>query len=171
VKGESEIWTQNGGDLHAAARDLDARAEAGALLKLYVTASSGRVSDADPEKLRVAWDFVLSELPCDVVARRSSWNLIEVLIPGAESSLIGRLRNLLPLLLSQKEFAGAIPQAVLIRLFSGEIERTFGCDPDYDLRPLSGAYLAWVSPYAQDDWKESQRYPTTTICWQEGQVE
>ena len=28
--------------------------------------------------------------------------------------------------------------------------------------------VAWVDPYAGDDWLESQRYPTTTLLWQSG---
>ena len=57
--------------------------------------------------------------------------------------------------------------AVLIRIFPGEPERTFCCDPGYGLASVRGPAVVWVDPYPHADWWEPQRYPTVTRVWPE----
>lgn len=56
-------------------------------------------------------------------------------------------------------------RVILTRIVPGDAARTLCCDPGYDLEGIESPAVVWVEPYAGADWKQSQRYPLTTLVW------
>ena len=96
---------------------------------------------------------------------RTAWSRFECALPGEREELTEQAKQLLLRLLEQPALRPLRWRAVLIRVFPGEALRTLYCDPERDLARLEGSLVAWVEPYAGEDWQESQSYPTTTIVW------
>lgn len=163
--GLHEAWVSNGGDIWGEARRRDELGEGGARLRLVVASESGYASDVAIEPIRAAWKFAIQRLPPGTVAKRVGWNALEATLGGSREVLLEQTSTLLGDLRAQAALEGALVQATLTRLYLGEIERTLHCDPGYDLRELKGDYLVWVEPYSGEDWKESRRYPTTSVHW------
>lgn len=111
-----------------------------------------------------AADVIASCLP-DSRWARTAWSRFECALPGSREQLAEAATLLVAALREQPDLHGLHWRAVLTRIFPGEPLRTLYCDPEYDLAGLQGSLVAWVEPYAGDDWQEAQRYPTTTLLW------
>jgi hypothetical protein len=104
----------------------------------------------------------------DVEWARTGWGRLECALPGQHDELAEVAKSLVTGLLEGGEWKGLHWRAVLTRVFPGEPLRTLYCDPEHDLAAIQCSLVAWVDPYAGDDWLEAQRYPTTTLLWQSG---
>jgi hypothetical protein len=93
---------------------------------------------------------------------RTSWRGHEFLLEGTADELCRRSVALLDALLATASEPPLAWRLILTSVFPGDALRTLHCDPAYDLPP-SGSFVAWVAPYAADDWREPHRYPTTTV--------
>ena len=164
----NESWKQNGGDLRAAADALGTAQRPGALLAvdrdahaLKKVRDDGLDREREGALLRRAWQTTLSILPASAVGRRTTWSRSEFVIEGTQATLcpIGTL--LLAAFKDDNDLRRFEWHLVFTEIFIAEPERTFLCDPGYDLRASEGkSAIAWVRPYPGDDWKESRRYPT-----------
>jgi hypothetical protein len=123
-------------------------------------ASAERVAEILLQASRLA----ASTLP-DANWVRTRWSRFESSLPGPRDELADVARKLVTKLLDDPASGRLSWRAVLIRIVPNEALRTMDCDPGYDLAALEGSFVAWVDPYPGDDWRESQRYPTTTILW------
>lgn len=110
---------------------------------------------------------VAGSLLPDVEWDRTGWSRLECALPGHHDELAELAKSLVAGLLQRSELRGLQWRAVLTRVFPGDALRTLYCDPEYDLADSQSSLVAWVDPYAGDDWQDAQRYPTTTILWQE----
>jgi hypothetical protein len=146
------VWTHAGGDLPAAAR-----AVSGALLDLSAGPSSP--SHTFEDALRRAWEHALALVPAGTVGRRAAWAHLLFIVPGERPALLALGRTLRARL---ADLPAALHWHILLTAHDrAEPERTFMCDPGYDLAAYAGRdCLAWVTPYPGPDWRESQRYPT-----------
>jgi hypothetical protein len=97
---------------------------------------------------------------------RTGWSRFESALPGQRDELADFARTLVARLLHDPDSGRLSWRTILTRIFPGEALRTMHCDPGYDLAEATGSFVAWVDPYPGDDWRESQRYPTTTFLWQ-----
>lgn len=147
-------WFVGDGDLLGAAERIASRGHAGALVRVHAREHVDGAST-----VRAAWLSMLEALPEGAVAARTGWAHFEAVVDGDEGVVgpIGAavLRRLV-------HVVGITPRwaVTLVALRAGRVDRAFVCDPGYDLARLSPCALAWVEPYAGDDWQESQRYPT-----------
>ena len=159
----------------AARRDVVSALEAiasarddGALLRLELcTDSILGTRDAAPLSEDLELEIVgavrvAAHLLGDVPWCRTSWSGIEFALMGTRDALAERAQSLLVHLGASRALSW---RAVLIRVFPGEVVRTLQCDPRYDIASYRGSFVAFVEPYEGDDWRESQRYPTTTVTW------
>jgi hypothetical protein len=154
------------------ASTLDAIATArrkGALLRLEPTrASIARSRERGGSDASLVSTFVQSaealaiDLPCAMWSR-IGWSGLGFALVGARDALLDSARSVMTLLLRSPESGRLSWQMVLTRIWPGDAIRTTHCDAGYDLAKLSGSFIAWVEPYPGDDWKEPQRYPTTTV--------
>jgi hypothetical protein len=108
---------------------------------------------------------VASSCLSDARWARTAWSRFECALSGPREQLAAAAKLLVAGLRAQPDLQGLHWRAVLTRIFPGEPLRTLYCDPEYDLAGLEGSLVAWVEPYAGDDWQEAQRYPTTTLLW------
>jgi hypothetical protein len=99
---------------------------------------------------------------------RTGWSRLECALAGEHDELAEVAKSLITGLLERADGKGLQWRAVLTRVFPGEPLRTLYCDPEHDLASIQCSLVAWVDPYAGDDWLEAQRYPTTTLLWQSG---
>jgi len=108
--------------------------------------------------VRAAWEAMLASLPPGSIAMRTGWADFDAVAPGDEPTLCAMGATMLQGLV---HVAGDAPRwaVTLVALRAGRVDRAFVCDPGYDLARLSPCALAWVEPYAGDDWQQSQRYP------------
>jgi hypothetical protein len=111
-----------------------------------------------------AADVATSCLP-DARWARTAWSRFECALSGPQEQLAEAAKRLVVGLREQPDLQGLHWRAVLTRIFPGEPLRTLYCDPEHDLTGLAGSLVAWVEPYAGNDWQEAQRYPTTTVLW------
>jgi hypothetical protein len=125
---------------------------------------SGALDERVASLLLQAADVAENSLPHAGWAR-AAWSRFECALPGGREELTEVAKTLLASLLEQPALRPLCWRAVLTRVFPGEALRTLYCDPANDLAGIDGSLVAWVEPYAEDDWQESQRYPTTTIVW------
>ena len=103
----------------------------------------------------------------DSTSARTSWRGHEFALPGTRETLTEAAKTLVTRLLAHPDCSRVSWRVILTRIFPGEAIRTHCCDPGYDLAGISGSVVAWVEPYAGDDWRESQRYPTTEIVFRD----
>lgn len=137
-------------------------AESGSLNRLRECgASDERVAEIILRASQIAG----SALPTAEWAR-TLWSRFESALPGPRDELAEVARTLVAKLLDDPNSGTLSWRAILTRIVPGEALRTMHCDPGYDLARAKGPFVAWVDPYPGDDWRESQRYPTTTILWQ-----
>ena len=161
------IWKLGGGDVVAATESQINQGICGALLNLEVESSSvearrkaGLSRDQEGELLALAWKIVATLLPSQVVGRRAGWNRFHWVLPGERSDLEKVGAVLLQRLHEEPALQGWHWHALFFEIAGLAAQRVFQCDPGYDLRAADGkSVLAWVRPYPQDDWQESQRYP------------
>jgi hypothetical protein len=159
----------------AARREVSSALEAiacaeddGALLRLEACPDSihGTGDAAVPDEDLDAEIVGAARVAADLLGRvrwcRTSWTRIEFALDGTREALGERAKCLLVHLDASSALSW---RAILIRVFPGEVARTLQCDPGYDIAPLRGSFVAYVEPYEGDDWRESQRYPTTTVVW------
>lgn len=97
---------------------------------------------------------------------RTTWNSTQFALVGPHERLIATAKDLVTTLIAHPECGRVGWRATMTRVFPGDASRTLQCDPGYDLQHLTASAVVWVEPYPFDDWRESQRYPTTTILWQ-----
>jgi len=91
------------------------------------------------------------------------WSTFEYVLTGNETVLIPFARQMAATL-SKITTHGCCWHLVFIDILQGDPERTFRCDPGYDLDAVAGQNaIAWVTPYAGADWTESGKYPTVTF--------
>lgn len=96
---------------------------------------------------------------------RFGWREFQFLLRGTREPLVARSIDLLNVLMQHPVHGQIGWRAILVRVFPGDSQRTHMCDPAYDLEPVKAPAVVWVEPYAHDDWRESQRYPTVTQMW------
>ncbi len=95
----------------------------------------------------------------------SIWGEYHLVLIGSREELVSESMKLIEAL-SNHPVCGKISwRAILVRVFPGEAQRTLWCDASYDLAPINAPAVVWVEPYPNDDWRESQRYPTVTLMW------
>jgi hypothetical protein len=125
-------------------------------------------SDADLTTILLhAFQLASDALP-DAASARTAWNRCELAVPGARATVITAATTLVAGLTAHPTCGSLRWRAILTRVFPGEALRTHHCDPGYDLAHLTSSCVVWVDPYPGDDWRQSQRYPTTTVVWQAG---
>jgi hypothetical protein len=160
-------WTLNGGDPRRIIESMAFAGRAGALLIVETTGSRSpteSVREEECARLRAAWDALVAASPPTTVGRRAGWSKFEFALDGSRTHLAAQGRQLLAALNRVPDLAGYHWHLVFIAAFAGEPERTFSCDPGYDLQTLEGeTAIAWVEPCAAEDWRESARYPTVTF--------
>ncbi len=98
-------------------------------------------------------------------SRRLGWSEFQFVLRGSRDTLVARSIDLLNVLMQHPVYGQIGWRAILIRVFPGDSQRTHMCDPGYDLEPVKAPAVVWVEPYAHDDWREAQRYPTVTQMW------
>lgn len=165
----ADRWQQGHGDLQREAQNLSDATRQGAVLRVEVDRPSleaqrlaGLTREREGALLARAWSIVVDSLPSSV-GRREGWSEFHFVLEGARRAVTDSARELLTRLSEDREAGRVNWRLVLVELFLGEPERTFLCDPGYDLAPVTGSVVAWVEPYAGPDWRESQRYPAATI--------
>jgi hypothetical protein len=85
-------------------------------------------------------------------------------LEGTQDTLSALGSRLLAALKSDVDLSAFDWHLVFTAIFLAEPERTFLCDPGYDLGMAAGrSAIAWVEPYAGADWRASQRYPTVAF--------
>ena len=89
----------------------------------------------------------------------------DFVLQGAREHLAAAAIDLVQALMRDPECGRIGWRAILVRIFPGEALRTLHCDPGYDLAEIKGPAVVWVNPYPHDDWRQSQRYPTTELLW------
>jgi hypothetical protein len=164
-------WKRNGGEVRKAAEVMAASRQPGAVLfvdvewdSLQRVRADGMAREREGELLRVAWDTVIAALPPLAVGRRVMWSRFEFVLEGDQAALAPLGARVVSALVSVRELASYCWHLVFIEVFAGEPERTFCCDPGYDVQTVKGrTAILWVKPYASDDWREPQRYPTVTF--------
>ncbi len=163
----SAHWEQGGGDLFAAVDVLTKSRRPGALLSVEIeraASDDALVRGLKGELLRKAWDLTIAMLPVNVVARRTLWLRFESVLEGAKDALGELGVRLLTALRRDNHLGPFVWQIVLVEICGAEPERTFYCDPGYDLRAARGrSVVAWVQPYSGSDWRQSPRYPTVSF--------
>lgn len=98
-------------------------------------------------------------------SRRWGWGEFQFVLRGTRDTLVARSIELLNVLTRHPVHGQIGWRAILIRVFPGDSQRTHMCDPGYDLQQIKAPAVVWVEPYAHDDWREAQRYPTVTQVW------
>jgi hypothetical protein len=153
VLGEND-FRHNGGDTVARVEELSRRGTEsvpGVMLAIDLSLNEG-------DELAKAWHAILPLLPPNAVGRRTLWRRFEFALEGSPQELIDLAKRML------RALGGVTCHLVLTEIVRGEPERTFRCDPGYDLDAVRGQRaIAWVVPYAGADWKEPQRYPSVTL--------
>ncbi len=94
---------------------------------------------------------------------RTAWTRYEGVLLGPRRDLVasaGRVARALSMDACTGRLAWLV---VLTRIFPGHPERTLYCDANYDLAKLEATSLVWVEPYPENDWQESQRYPSVEV--------
>ncbi len=159
--------------LVAAVEEIAASGRDGAVLMFEAEGSSlerlrqGGASDEQVAAIFLEAPRVAGSLVPNAEWVRTGWSRFECAVPGDREALGDSARTLIKGLLCHPDFCSLRWRATLTRIFPGEALRTLVCDPGYDLAAAKTWVVAWVDPYAGDDWKESQRYPTTTILWED----
>jgi hypothetical protein len=138
-------------------------AERGSLACLRRSGASDEELDAI---LSRAAQVALGRLPGATCAR-TSWNRHELALLGSRDHLAAAATSLLTELLAHPGCGRLGWRAVLTRILPGEALRTLHCDAGYALETITSSAVVWVEPYPGDDWKQSQRYPTTAVVWQD----
>lgn len=143
---------------HGAVLSLEAVRET-----LLVARAAGLARDREGSLLEHAFQTALGVLPASAVGRRALWSRYEFVLEETEGDLIALGRRLLQALSGDESLAPFKWQLVFIKVFNAEPLRTLMCDPGYDIGGRTENLIAWVEPYAETDWRESQRYPTVTF--------
>jgi hypothetical protein len=167
--------SQNGGDLGAAAFAIANAQRPGAVLAIEVERSTlmrlrqeGLESEREGAYLLKTWGVLAAVLPSKTVGQRTSWLRFEFVLEGAANALGPLGRRLLAELEQDVELRVFDWHLIFTEIFAEEPERTFLCDPGYDLARARGrSVLAWVRPYAGPDWRASQRYPSVVFLTDE----
>lgn len=161
-----DAWEHGGGDLGLAAQALAEVGCRGALLRVEVEFASLKAQRAEGLSrsreatfLHRAWALAVDSVPAGSVGRRQGWSVFEFILEGGQGSVSGCARQLLSRLSKDADAGRLTWQLVAVDLFLEEPERTFCCDPGYDLAGVTGNVIAWVEPYSGPDWREPQRYP------------
>ncbi|AKT35913.1 hypothetical protein [Chondromyces crocatus] len=164
-------WEHNGGDLRAAADGLAKARSAGALLGIEIESDSLEKArddedtrDREGELIRKAWETAVAVLPSAAVGRRTRWSRFEFILEGKRGGMGVLGERLLTAFKRDDDLSALEWHLIFTEIFVAEPERTFLCDPGYDLRTAEGmSAIAWVEPYPGADWKTSQRHPTVTF--------
>ena len=163
--------SQNRSDLVAAAVAIANAQQPGAVLTVEVERSTllrlreeGLGSERERAYFQKAWDVLAAALPPKVIGQRTSWLRFEFVLEGAANALGALGQRLLTKLKHDGELNVFDWHLVFTELFAEEPERTFLCDPGYDLARAKGrSVIAWVKPYAGPDWRAPQRYPSVVL--------
>lgn len=156
-----KTWQQGGGDLRAAVDALAGSGRPGALLRMDV---EGTASSIDDDLLRRAWEKTVATLPTTAIGKRTAWSRFELVVEGDRATLGALGARLLTALKRDDALAALEWHLVFVEIFGAEPERTFLCDPGYDLRAAAGkSAVAFVQPYPGSDWREPRRYPTVAF--------
>jgi hypothetical protein len=151
------------GDVGAAVRAICAARGDGALLLIEARLRElGLARDDEAALLEAAWARVAGRLPDGAVARRSGWASFDAVLAGPRDAVIGTARGVLAALVADRATARCAWQLALVRI-SDDPDRALMCDPGDDVTSREGDVLAWVEPYAGDDWRIAGRYPTVTF--------
>ena len=164
-------WKHNGGDLRAAAEGSAKARGAGALLGIEIErdalekARDDEVArDREGELVRKAWEIAVAVLPSSAVGRRTRWSRFDFVFEGTRGAMEVLGGRLLTAFKRDDDLSALAWHLIFTEIFIAEPERTFLCDPGYDLRTADGmSTIAWVEPYPGADWKSAQRYPTVTF--------
>ena len=151
------------GDVGAAVRAIAIAGTPGAILQVEARLrDAGLAKEEETQLLEAAWVRVQGRLPDGAIARRVGWASFDAALGGRREELIATARGLLGSLCADRALARCRWQLVLVAI-DGDPDRALSCDPGYDVAAQPGDVLAWVEPYAGDDWRIAGRIPTVSF--------
>jgi hypothetical protein len=155
-------------DLASAIRALIATGATGARIQIEPRSTAlaerraaGLTRDDEGALLTRAWTLVDARRPG--AGQRAGWASYDLVLPGERAALVSAARGLLSALLDDRALAAWTWQLVLTAI-TDDVDRVLLCDASYDLADApAGDVIAWITPYAEPDWRMAQRYPTVAF--------